>query len=215
LVRGVMRRTTRSEQGVTMSAAVVVVVLLSVSTHALGLEAIFGALVAGILIRTAGPGVLQRLAPLRTMVMAVLAPVFFATAGLRMDLTALADPTVALTALVLLLLAIAGKFTGAYIGAWISGLNRWEALALGAGMNSRGVVEVIIALVGLRLGVLSTATYTIIVLIAVATSLMASPILRFATARIEVTGDELLRYGEFERTLHRTTTAPMAEDGVR
>jgi Kef-type K+ transport system membrane component KefB len=191
------------------------VVLLSVSTHALGLEAIFGALVAGILIRTAGPRVLERLAPLRTMVMAVLAPLFFATAGLRMDLTALADPTVALTAAVLLLLAIAGKFAGAYIGAWLSGLNRWEALALGAGMNSRGVVEVIIALVGLRLGVLSTPSYTIVVLIAVVTSLMAPPILRFAAARIDVTDDELLRYGELERTLHKPAHAPLAEDGVR
>jgi Kef-type K+ transport system membrane component KefB len=215
LVRNVMSRTTKSDPGVTMSVAVVVMVLLSATTHALGLEAIFGALVAGILIRTAGPRVLERLAPLRTVVMAVLAPVFFATAGLRMDLTALADPTVALTAVALLLLTVVGKFAGAYFGAWISGLNRWEGLALGAGMNSRGVVEVVVALVGLRLGVLSTATYTIIVLIAVVTSLMAPPILRFATARIEVTAEEQLRYGELERTLYRSTAAPMAEDGVR
>lgn len=202
LVRMALRATAKSESALTVGIAVAIVTLFSALTHALGLEAIFGALVAGILIRAAGPEIVTRLAPLRTLVLAVLAPVFFAMAGLRMDLTALVDPGVALTAVILLLLAIAGKFAGAYIGAWTSGLNRWEALALGAGMNARGVVEVVIALVGLRLGVLNTATYTIIVLIAVVTSVMGPPILRYAAARIEVTSEELLRRNEFEHTLH-------------
>jgi hypothetical protein len=54
-------------------------------------------------------------------------------------------------------------------------------LALGAGMNARGVIEVIVAMVGLRLGILNTASYTIVVLTAVVTSLMAPPLLRLAT----------------------------------
>ncbi|GAA1311447.1 cation:proton antiporter [Saccharothrix xinjiangensis] len=198
LVRRALRASTRSEGGTTVAVAVVVVVLCGVVTHALGLEAVFGALVGGVLVRAAGPDVLARLAPLRTLVTAVLAPVFFATAGLRVDLTALADPVVAVTALALLAIAVVGKFTGAWLGAWTSGLNRWEALALGAGLNARGVVEVVVAMVGLRLGVLSTATYTVVVLIAVVTSVMAPPILRFATARIEVAAEEEVRRAEFE-----------------
>ena len=202
LVRSVMRSTVKSgEPGLTLSASVVVVVLFSATTHALGFEAVFGALVAGILIRGGGKDVLTRLAPLRTFVMAVLAPVFFATAGLRMDLTALSDPTVLGTAVVLLLIAIAGKFAGAFIGAWSSGLSRWEAVALGAGMNARGVVEVVVAMVGLRLGVLSTAMYTVVVLIAVVTSLMGPPILRGAMGRLEITADEQLRRAELDSTL--------------
>jgi Kef-type K+ transport system membrane component KefB len=150
------------------------------------------------LIRNAGHGVVERLTPLRTLVMTVLAPVFFAMAGLRMDLSALAQPTVLLAAVVLLLIAIVGKFAGAFLGAWASGLNRWEALAIGAGMNARGVVEVVVAMVGLRLGVLSTEMYTIVVLIAIVTSLMSPPILRMAAARIEVTAGERLRLSEYE-----------------
>ncbi|MCY0941371.1 cation:proton antiporter [Streptomyces antarcticus] len=210
LVRKVMRTTAKSaEPGVTLGVTVVIVILFSVTTHALGFEAIFGALVAGVLIRSGGKDVLTRLAPLRTFVMAVLAPVFFATAGLRMDLTALADPMVLATALLLLLIAVVGKFAGAFIGAWSSGLSRWEAVALGAGMNARGVVEVIVAMVGLRLGVLSTAMYTVIVLIAVATSLMGPPILRMAMSRLEVTAEEQLRRAELDDTLDRDGRAPV------
>jgi len=106
------------------------------------------------------------------------APIFLATAGLRMDLTALANRTVLLSALVVLAVAVIGKFAGAYLGGRLSRLPRRECLALGAGMNARGVVEVVVALAGLRLGVLTPATYTIIVLVAVVTSLMAPPLLR-------------------------------------
>lgn len=69
--------------------------------------------------------------------LAVLAPLFLATAGQRMDLTVLAKPSVALAAGAVLLVVIFGKFAGAYLGARLSKLNRWEGIALGAGTNAR------------------------------------------------------------------------------
>lgn len=72
-------------------------------------------------------------------------------------------------------------------------MTRWEGVALGAGMNSRGVVEVVVAMVGLRLGVLTSETYTIVVLIAIVTSLMAPPILRWSMGKSEQTEEEDLR----------------------
>jgi Kef-type K+ transport system membrane component KefB len=197
LVRVVMRRVTRSDEPVSAVAAVTaMVVLAAAGTHALGLEAILGAFVAGLLIAQSGRLDATWMNPLRTTVLVVLAPIFFATAGLRMDLTALADPTTLVVALVILAVAILGKFAGAFVGALTSRLNRWEALAIGAGMNARGVVEVIVAMVGLRLGVLTTDTYTVIVLVAIVTSLMAPPVLRVAMARLESTAEEQLREAE-------------------
>jgi Kef-type K+ transport system membrane component KefB len=194
VIPAVMRSAARSEDpGTALAMATAIILLCGATTHLLGLEAILGALAAGILIRASGGEVLRRLAPLRAFVASVLAPVFFAIAGLRIDLAALAEPAVFWTALLLLVIAIVGKFTGACIGALISRLNRWEAIALGAGMNARGVVEVVVAMVGLRLGVLNLATYTMIVLIAVVTSLMGPPILRVAMRRLEVTAEERLR----------------------
>ena len=100
---------------------------------------------------------------------------------------------VALTALVIVLVAIFGKFAGAYAGARLRRLSSREGIALGAGMNARGVVEVVIALTGLRLGVLNTTTYTIVVLVALVTSIMAPPVLRHAMSRITQTDEELVR----------------------
>jgi len=118
-------------------------------------------------------------------VMAVLAPVFFATAGLRMDLSALFSWPVFIGGLAVLAVAIVGKFLGVFLGARLSKIGAWESLAMGAAMNARGVIEVIIATVGMRLGVLTTTAYTVIVLVAVVTSLMAPPVLRFTMARVD------------------------------
>lgn len=182
-----------ADDGPANALAVVIILLSAAAAHSLKLEAIFGALVAGVLIGL--PGVVDpaRLAPLRTVVLSVLAPIFLASAGLRVDLRALADPVVLATGCVILLLAILGKFAGAYLGARLSRQGHWEAVALGAGLNARGVVEIIIAMVGLRLGVLNTATYTIVVLVAVFTSIMAPPMLRRAMARVEQNAAEELR----------------------
>ncbi|WP_326695966.1 cation:proton antiporter [Streptomyces sp. NBC_01754] len=192
LIRTALRSGAGSRERVV--AIVVVLVLLAGSgTQALGLEAVFGAFVCGILIGSTKEFTAERTAPLRTVVLSVLAPLFFVTAGLRVDLRALAQPKVLTAALAVLVIAVAGKFAGAYLGARLSRLTKWEALALGAGMNARGVVEVIVAMVGLRLGILDAATYTIVVLVAVVTSIMAPPLLRVAMRRIEHTEEEQLR----------------------
>ncbi len=194
LTRLALRIADRSaEAGPTVATTVIIVLLGAAATHALKMESFFGAFVIGMVIgstRVADPA---KLAPLRTFVLAILVPLFLASAGLRMDLTALADPRVLLAAVVVLAVAIVGKFAGAYLGARLSRLSHWEGLALGAGMNARGVVEVIIAMVGLQLGVLSTATYTIVIVVAIATSLMAPPLLRWAMSHIEQNEEERLR----------------------
>jgi Kef-type K+ transport system membrane component KefB len=200
LVRRTMRLGARSSQpGVSIAVAVLLVLLGGAGAQALKLEPAFGAFVVGILLSTVRPADLARLAPMRTVVLSVLAPIFLATAGLRMDLTALRHPATAVAAVVVLAVAILGKFAGAYLGARLSRLSSWEALAIGAGMNARGVIEVIVATTGLRLGVLNTATYTIVVLVAVVTSLMAPPLLRIATARIAYTEQEHLRKAQQDR----------------
>lgn len=194
-VRVVLRTT--EDPGVIAGQVVMLVLAAAAGTHALGLEPAFGAFVAGLLVSTAMPDP-ARLAPLRTVTLGVLAPIYFATMGLRVDLTALARPEVLALGLLILALAIIGKFLGAFLGAWTSGLSRWEALALGAGMNARGVIQMIVATVGLRLGVITTEVFTIIIVVAVITSLLAPPLLRLAMTRIEATAEEearLLAYG--------------------
>jgi Kef-type K+ transport system membrane component KefB len=201
VVRWVFRCAARSrDDGPTLAAAVVVILLGAAIAQALRLEAVFGAFVAGALVGAPGAAEPARLVPLRTVVLSVFAPLFLAAAGLRMDLAELGRPAILLASAVLILLAVAGKFAGAYIGARISGLSRWEGVALGAGINARGVVEVVVAMVGLRLGVLTDAMYTIVVLIAIVTSLMAPPVLRLAMAHVDYSDEERLREPEAAAT---------------
>lgn len=147
------------------AVAVVVLVLLGFGavSQAMGMEAIIGALFGGMVIGSSTWFDAKRLAPLRTFGVGVLAPVFFATAGLRMNLSALGQPVVLGVALLVLTIAIVTKFGGAYVSARCVKMDHWNAVALGAGLNARGVMEIILAIAGLRLGVLTTAMYTIIV----------------------------------------------------
>jgi len=132
LVRAVLRATSRSEEaGPTIAAAVMIVLLGAAATHWLGLEAGFGAFVCGILIGSCGGLPRERLAPLRTVVLSVLAPLFFATAGLRMDLTALGNPTVLVATLVMILIAVVGNSRAPFWGPGSAGSTagrpwRWE-----------------------------------------------------------------------------------------
>jgi Kef-type K+ transport system membrane component KefB len=193
LVRAVI---TRARNQVTLiGSAVVLILLFSAATGAAKFEPVLGAFLCGLLISASGLSY-KRLEPLRVLVVSVFAPVFFALAGLRMDLTLLLEPSVLLAGVAVLTVAIGSKFFGAYLGARLSKMTHWESLALGAGLNARGVIEVIVASVGVKLGVLNTAAYTIVILVAIATSLMAPPLLRYAMARVEKTADELLHEDE-------------------
>ncbi len=98
-----------------------------------------------------------------------------------------------------------GKFAGAFIGGALTGMNRWESTALGAGMNARGVIEVIIAMIGVRIGLLSVEMYSVVVLVAVLTSVMAPPLLRMSMKRVEHTAEEDMR--ELRLPLTRRSTA--------
>ncbi|MEV6849326.1 cation:proton antiporter [Actinoplanes sp. NPDC051411] len=209
LVRRALSLAARSpEAGPSTAVAVVLILLGGALTQALGMEPVFGAFIAGILVGLPGAGDQRKLAPLRTVVMSVLAPLFIASAGLRMDLSELRRPSIALAALAVLAIAVIGKFAGAYLGARLTGLRSWEALALGAGMNARGVVEVVVATTGLRLGVLTTATYTVVVLVAVVTSLMAPPLLRLAMNHVEQNERETVRHA-----MHDAWSAAGSEPG--
>lgn len=200
LVRYALRAARRSAEPtvVTMATTVVIVLFFAAASHAIEVEALFGAFVAGILIGTSGELEHKHLAPLRTVVLSVLAPIFLATVGLRMDLLTLLDPTVLLAAVAVLLVAIIGKFVGAYLGARISRVSRWEALAIGSAMNARGVIGIVVGMVGLRLDVLNAASFTIIAMVAIVTSMMAPPLLRFAMSRVSHSADELLRKATHE-----------------
>lgn len=201
---GLLRAVRQYQGGAAGAVTVMVLLALAWATfaQAVGLEGVLGAFLAGILLGRSKFGDRDAIAVLEIMTFGVLAPIFFARAGLRVDLAALADPTTLAWAGVVLLAASASKFVGAFAGARVAGRVAREGLALGAGLNARGALEIVVASVGLTLGVLNQASYTVVVLMAIATSMMAPVMLRAVTRGWHGTPEErerLLR----ERVLGR------------
>jgi Kef-type K+ transport system membrane component KefB/nucleotide-binding universal stress UspA family protein len=162
-------------------------------TYAIGVHTVLGAFMAGLLIGES-PILTKHIdEQLRGIITAFFAPVFFGIAGLTADLTILKDPTIAMLTAGLILIASIGKFGGAFIGAEIGGLTRREGFALACGMNARGSTEVIIATVGLSMGALNQNLFTMIVAMAVITTLAMPPTLRWALSRIPMRKEEKQR----------------------
>lgn len=179
-VDAVLRQVRRREgSGVdAMTVTLVVTLLLAVLTQVARSDAVLGAYIAGILIGRSRFFQRRIATQLESVTMAVFAPVFFATAGLRIDIAGLARPNALVWAAIVLGIAVVTKVVGALGGARLAQLGNREGLALAVGLNCRGAVEVVIATVGLTIGVLSSSAYTAIVLMAIVTSVMAPPLLR-------------------------------------
>jgi Kef-type K+ transport system membrane component KefB/nucleotide-binding universal stress UspA family protein len=176
-----------------VTAILVIMGLLAEITQLLGVRTVLGAFMAGVLIGESPilTGHIQT--QLRGMITAFFMPIFFGLSGLAADLTILKSGTLmALTAL-LVVIASLGKFSGAFAGAMLGRLSWREGIALGCAMNARGSTEVIVASIGLSMGALSQNLYTMIVTMAVITTMAMPPMLRAALRDLPMSKDEETR----------------------
>ncbi len=188
---GILRQARRSGGfGAALSATLFVTFVLGAITQALGVEAVLGALIAGIVL---GRSRYQRNDVKRSIEVIgneVFAPIFFATAGLYVDLAVLLEPQAVLWAGIVLLVAAVAKLLVSYLGGRLSWLSNVESIAAGIGLNARGAMEIVLATIGLSLGALNETSYAIVVLLAVATSMAAPPLLRPVLRRLRAAPEE-------------------------
>jgi Kef-type K+ transport system membrane component KefB len=152
-------------------------------TQAIGVHLVLGCFVASILLGRIPPSA-ETQAAIRPVAMGFFVPFFFAYTGIKVDLTTLRSSAL-IFAILAVLVACLGKIVGGGLGARLGGLPKWEALAVGFGLNARGAMELVIAAIGLSAGVVTEATYAIVVLIAVLTTAMAAPLMRWSVRRAE------------------------------
>ena len=187
-----------------ISAILVITLSMALMTELIGVHTALGAFIAGMLIGQS-PILTEHIeGELRGFIIAFFSPVFFAVAGLGMDLRTLFDPTLALFTLAIILVASIGKFLGALLGGKLGGLTGLESLALATGLNARGSTEVIIASIGLSMGALSNQLYTMIVAMAVVTTMMMPPTLRYMMARVPLREEESKRLDQEDAEQHQT-----------
>ena len=173
-----------------ISAIIVIMGVMALITHMIGVHTALGAFVAGVLVGRS-PILTQHVRDqLRGIIIAMFMPVFFGIAGLGADLTVMADPSLLMIGIGLIAIASIGKFAGAFLGASLAGLSKRESLAIGCGMNARGSTEIIVATIGLSMGALNQALYSMIVAMAFITTITMPPLLHWAIARLPISNEE-------------------------
>ena len=162
------------------------VLLAAYVSRQIGIAAIFGAFVMGLIMpRHAGltSDVSRRLEDFVTM---VLLPLFFVVTGLKTQIGSLNRPILWLLCVLLIGVAVAGKWFGAMFAARWGGMRLRDSAAFGALMNTRGLTELIVLNIGLDLGLISHALFTMLVVMALVTTFMAGPALRLLDPKEEL-----------------------------
>ncbi len=191
-----------------MSAMVGIAMVCAIITQAIGIHAVFGAFIAGVMLGRSARLRRADRAELEAATIGVFAPVFFAYSGLRVDFFALHGVAVLG---VVLAIAIAGKLIGCTAGALLDRLKWREALAVAVGLNARGGMGIIVALIGLSLGVLTQEMYAIIIVVAIVTSFITPPLLGWLLAGVERSPEEAERL-ERDKLLARM---PFSKEGAK
>jgi Kef-type K+ transport system membrane component KefB len=197
-VDAALRRTRRDgpNPGGAIAIALVTTLGLAAVSQALGLDAALGAFIAGIVL--GGSRFIQprAMTSIEWMSSAFFAPLYFATAGLSVDVTKLSKVTTAEAFGAVLVVALAMKFAGSVVGATFAQLPRREGIALGIGLNGRGAMQVILGAAGLTAGLLSSSAYTIVILMSIISSVLVPPLLRRTLRSWEGTEEEQRRLRE-------------------
>lgn len=156
--------------------------LAAFAMDAVGLHAVFGGFVLGAAMPRGlfADELRKRLEP---FVVTALLPVFFCYSGLNTQLTMVNSVSLALVAAVILAASIIAKGGACWAAARLSGQDNATAMGIGALMNARGLMELIIINIGLQRGVIETPLFSMMVLMAVVTTLMASPLFEFVYGR--------------------------------
>jgi Kef-type K+ transport system membrane component KefB len=161
-----------------LSVVVIATFASAASAQALGLDAALGAFVAGIVLGSSRFVQPRAMTAVEWMSDGVFAPLYFATAGLSVDVTKLGHASTLASFAAVLLVALTTKFGATFLGATVARLPGRERLALGVGLNGRGAMQVILGSAGLTAGLLSTAAYTIVILTSIVSSVLVPPLLR-------------------------------------
>jgi Kef-type K+ transport system membrane component KefB len=178
---------TVSERRNTITAPVLSTVLILLMgcawfTDTVGIYAIFGAFILGVAM-PAGFFARHLTAGLEPLVTTFLLPLFFVYSGLNTQIGLLNTPTLWAVTLGILVVSIAGKGIACTLAARLNKVPFRESVALGALMNARGLIELILLNIGLQAGIITPTLFTILVFVAIVTTLMATPIFAFVYGR--------------------------------
>jgi len=147
------------------------------TTERLGVHPLFGAFIAGLVVPKAGGLARRTRERIEPVVLAFLLPLFFALTGVRTRIDLLRGGRLWIYTAAIIAIAITGKVLGTTLATRMMGMRWRTGLALGALMNTRGLVELVVLNAGLELGILSSTLFTMMVIMALVTTFMTTPLM--------------------------------------
>jgi Kef-type K+ transport system membrane component KefB/nucleotide-binding universal stress UspA family protein len=174
-----------------LAVMLLLVLLSTLATQAVGAHAIFGAFLLGAIMPHHAPFVRDLADKIEDFAVVFFLPIYFAYTGLRTEIGRLDTPELAAYAVLFTTLAIAGKWGGTALAARALRFSWREAGALGALMNTRGLMELVLLNIGLDLGLISPALFAIMVVMAVVTTVMTAPALAAIYPTAQLRADAL------------------------
>lgn len=181
LVRPVLRRIVEFQQSrrdISKSMAALFFIILFISayiTELIGIHALFGAFLAGVMMPPNMKFRNQLIEKIEYVALIILLPLFFVYTGLRTEIGLLNTPHLWLICGLIIVVAITGKFFGSALAARFVGIKWKDSLIIGALMNTRGLMELVVLNIGLDLGILSPQIFAMMVIMALTTTFMTSP----------------------------------------
>ncbi len=160
-----------------IAAALVAMLLASLATEAIGIHSIFGAFLFGAVIPHGSRLALMLRDKLEDVATILLLPAFFALTGMRTEIGLISGTTDSMICVLIIVVATIGKFGGSLAAARLTGMGWRDAASLGVLMNTRGLMELIVLNIGLDLGVISPTLFTMMVLMALVTTIATTPAL--------------------------------------
>jgi Kef-type K+ transport system membrane component KefB len=191
LLRPVMARFVRLQEsrGVLTQGGVAVIftslLLSALATEWIGIHALFGAFLLGVIIPHDSVVAAQLRGKLEDTVIVLFLPVYFAFTGLRTQVGLVHGLEQWAVCGLIILLAFVGKFGGSYAAARLTGLDQNMAACVGVLMNTRGLMELIVLNLGLDLGILSPTLFAMFVIMALVTTIATAPLLHYLSPSIE------------------------------
>lgn len=200
----VMRRVSDATTLVSGQLTLVLVLMLfsAALTQAMGLHPLLGAFVFGVLLSQAPRTTRTLQEGLQSLTSGFFAPVFFVLAGMRVNIFRLGGVAAIGTIVLLFVVISTVKIGASTLGAHLGGLQGWESALVGVGLNMKGGTDVIVALVGVELGLFSTAVYTMYAVVAILTVFLSPPLLSWLARKTPPSTMEHERLAAEERERH-------------
>ncbi len=188
-----------------MALMLLLVLASSLLTEYLGIHLLFGAFLMGAIMPKEHHFVRYVLDRFETITVTLLLPLFFAFTGLRTNVGLVKGPQMWMYCALIIFVATAGKLGGSTLASWLSGMPLREAAGLGTLMNTRGLMELVILNIGLDIGVISPALFSMMVIMALFTTFMTTPVLRLICGK-------QMDESAASKILTRSATPPMSLD---